>query len=61
MHTITPIEKLTRAELRDLATAAADRGDSLHECNPCVPGTTEYLNFEHDYIERRLSFEIFDT
>jgi hypothetical protein len=56
MHQIKPTHTLTRAELRDLAYAAADRGDPLHECNLCEPGTTEALNFELDYLERRLSF-----
>lgn len=61
MHTIKPIASLTRPELRDLAHAAADRGDPLHECNPCEPDTTPYLNFEHDYLERRLSYETADS
>lgn len=61
MDQIKPITSLTRAELRDLAQAAADRGEPLHECNPCEPGTTQHINFETDYLARRLSYETADS
>lgn len=61
MHQIAPLASLTRTELRELAQGCADRGEPLHECNPCEPGTTQHTNFEHDYLERRLSFETADS
>lgn len=51
MH-IKPISKLSREEIRDLARAAADRGQPLAEANVCEPDTADYKHFEFNYLER---------
>lgn len=55
MH-IKPIKTLSRAELRELAHAAADRGETLADANPCEPGTTQHKEFQNAFLERE--FEI---
>lgn len=57
METIKPITRLTRAERRDLAHAAAERGEPVHEACPHEPGTPEHQQFYDDYVERRLDLE----
>lgn len=55
MH-IKPIDTLTRAELRELAHAAADRGETVAKANPFEPGSTQHQDFTNDFLERE--FEI---
>lgn len=51
---IKPLHTLTRAEIRELAQSAADRGDSLIESNPFQTGTKNSISFDHAFIERVL-------
>lgn len=50
--TIKPLHTLDRAEIRELAHAAAERGDSIAEANPYPPGSINATRFDHDYQER---------
>ena len=51
MH-IKPLHQATRGEIRDMARAAAERGEPLAEANPFEPGTPQCLDFSTDYHER---------
>lgn len=51
MH-IKPLHQATRAETRDMARAAAERGEPLAEANPFEPGTPQSLQFSTDYQAR---------
>ena len=44
---------LTRAERREAAHAAAERGEPVHEACPHAPGTPENDEFHSDYIAHR--------
>lgn len=61
MNTVKPLNHLSRDEIRDLARAAAERGDPLHEACPYAAGSAHYLNFQNDYIEHRFLLEAVDT
>lgn len=50
--TIKPLHTLDRAEIRELAQAAAERGDSIAEANPYPADSTNGINFQHSYQER---------
>lgn len=52
MHQIKPITAMTREECRDMANAAAERDEPLHQANPFEPGTTQHTNFSSDYWAR---------
>lgn len=47
MQSIRPLESLSRAEVRELARAAAERCDQ--HINPFKPGTNNYEYWEQDY------------
>lgn len=53
MDQIKPITSLTRAERRELAEAAADNGERLHDACPFPAGSPEYSDFEDDFLRRR--------
>lgn len=55
MHNVIPLAQIDRDTIRDLAYAAADRGENRDEANPFAPGTTKHQNFEHDFIARELA------
>ena len=52
-HTIKPIHTLTRDERRELAEAAAENCQHLHDACPFEAGTPEQLEFQDDYLHRR--------
>ena len=54
MTTIKPLHTLTRSEIRELAHAAAERGEPVAEANPYPADSTNGINFQHDYQERAL-------
>lgn len=53
MHAIKRLDTLTREEVRVLALAAADRGDSIDSCNPFAPGTDRFDWFQSYYRDRQ--------
>lgn len=53
MFAIKPLHTLSRAEIRELAIAAADRGDSIDSCNPFAPGTDRFDWFQSYYRDRQ--------
>lgn len=52
MHAIKRLDILTREEVRVLALAAADRGDSIDSCNPFAPGTDRFDWFQSYHGDR---------
>lgn len=52
MHSIRSLDTLNRAEVRELAHAAAERHDQ--HANPFEPGTPNHRHWEHDYQEHAL-------
>jgi hypothetical protein len=54
MNTIKPLHSLTRIEIRELAHAAADRGELVAQANPYPANSTNGINFQHSYQERAL-------
>lgn len=52
MHAIKPLHALTRAEVRALAVAAADRGEPVATANPFEPGTHSFDWFQAEYRHR---------
>lgn len=53
MHVIKPLHSLTRSEVRELAYAAADRGEPVDTANPFVSGTHSFDWFQADYSHRQ--------
>jgi hypothetical protein len=49
---IAPLTTLDREGIRQLAIAAADNGEPLHEANRYERGTWQDLHFTHCYWER---------
>lgn len=55
---ITPIAHLTTAQLRELGSAAADRGDEIYEASIRAGLDSEsLLIFEQAYFERRFALD----
>lgn len=52
---IKPLHRQTRAERREAAHRAAERGDPVHEACPHAPGTPEHDEFHSDYIDHRFA------
>jgi hypothetical protein len=52
MHVIKSIDQLGHEEIVELARAAADNGQPLHEANPFAPGTSQHCTFNHWYWAR---------
>lgn len=50
---IKPITSLTLAEIRDLAQAAADSSEPVHEACPADLSAEQRHEFESAYVERR--------
>jgi len=50
---IKPLHALTRAERRELAQAAADNGQHLHDACPFAAGTPEQAQFQDDFLDHR--------
>ncbi|MFM9424370.1 hypothetical protein RCH10_000798 [Variovorax sp. GrIS 2.14] len=44
MH-VTPIERLTPEQVRDIARHAAERGERLEDANPFASGSPQRLTF----------------
>lgn len=53
MHQITPLKNISREDLRALARAAVERGESLSAANVFEFGTDRHRWFEHEYIEHQ--------
>ncbi|WP_294767167.1 hypothetical protein [uncultured Rhodoferax sp.] len=53
MHTIKPLTKLSREEIRLLAFAAADRGEGADESNPFDPESPSWPVFLEAHQERK--------
>ena len=54
---IQPLTSLNRAQRRDMAHRAAERGEPVHEACPHAPGTPEHDEFHSDYIDHRFALE----
>lgn len=50
MHQIKPHHRLTAAEVRQLARAAAERDEPLDECNVFAVGTDQHAVFTTEYL-----------
>lgn len=46
---IKPLHTLSRQEVREMAQAAAERGDPLDHANVFAPGTANHDHFNTDY------------
>lgn len=57
LHTIKPLDRLTAAELRQLATAAAERGEALDTANVFAVGTEQHALFTTEYLACALAEE----
>lgn len=55
MH-IKPTHTLTREELREIAFAAADNSQPVHEACPAGLSVEQRNEFQGAYVERRLSY-----
>ena len=42
---VTPIDRLSTAQIDDLAIHAAERGERLEDANPFAPGSPQRLTF----------------
>ncbi|MCY1171309.1 hypothetical protein D9M73_114150 [compost metagenome] len=49
---VKAIASLSREEIRDLAHAAADRGEHKEAANPFPVGSLARAHFEHDFLDR---------
>lgn len=56
MH-IKPHHRLSCAEVRQLARAAAERGEALDECNVFAVGTGHHATFVTEYLAHALAEE----
>ena len=54
---IKPLHAIFRHELRDLAYAAAERGECRHQANVFEAGPVNHAHFEHDYHAHELAIE----
>ena len=52
MFDVKPLHALTRDEVRDLATHAADRGERLEEANPFGPADLNHVLFTTAFARR---------
>ncbi|WP_395055214.1 hypothetical protein [Polaromonas sp.] len=53
IHSIKPINTLSRDERRALAEAAADNGEQLHDACPAGLSADQRNEFHSAYVERR--------
>lgn len=51
LHTITPLHKLNRQAVENLAKAAAERGDRLEDANVFEPGSDQRRQFRTAYLK----------
>lgn len=58
MH-VRPISTLTAAEIRDLATHAAERGERIKDVNPFPRRTLQRRAFTRAYVRRALELRPF--
>lgn len=51
MHQITPLHKADGQTVHQLAESAVNNGVPMAQANPFEPGSTQFLNFERNYLE----------
>lgn len=52
MHDIKPLHALSRDEVRDLATHAAERGECLEQANPFGSADLNHVLFTTAFVRR---------